>query len=78
MGDEINLGQNMTLGGQVPAASRIVVLRNGTKIAEFADVLDFSLNVRETGTYRVEAYLDHLGEPFDKAPWIMSNPIYVR
>jgi hypothetical protein len=56
----------------------MVVFRNGAKIAEFPDVSEFSLNVTEKGTYRVEAYLDQLGEPFDKAPWIMSNPIYVR
>jgi hypothetical protein len=30
------------------------------------------------GTYRVEVYRDDLGSPFDKMPWIISNPIYVR
>jgi hypothetical protein len=30
------------------------------------------------GVYRVEVYRDDLGPPFDKMPWIISNPIYVR
>jgi hypothetical protein len=78
MGDDIDLGAGVKLSASTPGASRMVVFRNGAKIAEFPDVSEFSLNVTEKGTYRVEAYLDQLGEPFDKAPWIMSNPIYVR
>lgn len=78
MGDDIELGAGVKLSATTPGASRMVVFRNGAKIAEFPDATEFSLNVNEKGTYRVEAYLDQLGEPFDKAPWIMSNPIYVR
>jgi len=78
MGDEIVLGSGATLSATTPGASRMVVLRNGAKIGEFPDVTEISLNITEKGTYRVEAYLDQLGEPFDQAPWIMSNPIYVR
>jgi hypothetical protein len=78
MGDEIALGSGVMLSAATPGASRIVVLRNGVRIGEYPDVTEISLNITETGTYRVEAYLDQLGEPFDQAPWIMSNPIYVR
>jgi hypothetical protein len=78
MGDEIALSSGVKLSAATPGASRMVVLRNGAKVAEFPDVTKFSLNVTEKGIYRVEAYLDQLGEPFDQAPWIMSNPIYVR
>lgn len=78
MGDEIASGPGLRLSATTPGTSRIVVLRNGAKIAEFPDVTEISLNVTEPGTYRVEAYLDQLGGPFDQAPWIMSNPIYVR
>lgn len=78
MGDEIPLGSGIKLTAATPGPSRIVFLRNGAKAAEFSDVTEISLNITETGTYRVEAYLDQLGEPFDQAPWIMSNPIYVR
>ncbi len=78
MGDEIALGDGAKLSAAVPVPARMAVLRNGVKVAEFSESREFSLNVSEPGTYRVEAYLDRLGEPFDKAPWIMSNPIYVR
>ena len=78
MGDEIALGSGVKLSAVTPGASKMVVLRNGAKIAEFPDVVEMSLNITESGTYRVEAYLDQLGEPFDQTPWIMSNPIYVR
>ncbi|MEQ1762383.1 MAG: hypothetical protein ABL984_04455 [Pyrinomonadaceae bacterium] len=78
MGDGVEIGTGVKLSAAVPSLARIVVLKNGAKVAEFPDATEFSLNVSETGTYRVEAYLDRLGEPFDKAPWIMSNPIYVR
>lgn len=78
MGDEIALGEGAMLSAVVPASARMVVLRNGVQVAEFPESREFSLNITETGTYRVEAYLDRLGQPFDKAPWIMSNPIYVR
>jgi len=78
MGDEMALGGGVRLYASVPSVTRMVVLKDGVKIAEFPYSTELSLNVTETGTYRVEAYLNQLGEPFDKAPWIMSNPIYVR
>ncbi|HEX6279036.1 MAG TPA: hypothetical protein VFZ49_03385 [Pyrinomonadaceae bacterium] len=78
MGDEIASQGGVKVSATTPSASRMVVLRNGVKIAEFPDVTEMSINISETGTYRVEAYLDQLGEPFDRTPWIMSNPIYVR
>lgn len=78
MGDEIAIGAGLKLLAATPQPSRMVVLRNGEKIAEFPNMASISLNITESGTYRVEAYLDRLGEPFDRAPWIMSNPIYVR
>jgi hypothetical protein len=37
-----------------------------------------SVDVKESGTYRVEVYQDGLGSPFDKMPWIISDPIYVK
>ena len=78
MGNEIGLGSGVKLSAATPGASRIVFLKNGAKIAEFPDVTETSINITESGTYRVEVYLDQLGEPFDQAPWMMSNPIYVR
>ncbi|MDI1243040.1 MAG: hypothetical protein PSX80_14085 [bacterium] len=78
MGDGVVLGGGIKLSVAVPTPARIVLLKNGVKVAEEPESREFSLNVSETGTYRIEAYLDRLGETFNKAPWIMSNPIYVR
>ena len=78
MGDEIELGGSVRLSAVSPMPARFVLLRDGEKISEFADASEIAANVTEPGTYRVEVYLDKLGPPFDAAPWIMSNPIYVR
>ena len=61
-----------------PLPARFVVLLDGVKIDERADVSMLEMDVGKPGAYRVEVYLDKLGQPFDKMPWIISNPIYVR
>ena len=78
MGGEIALAGTgkLKLGAPVPA--RFVIFKNGEKFSETAAVTETSVDITEKGTYRVEAYLDQLGSPFDKMPWIMSNPIYVK
>ncbi|MCC7308627.1 MAG: hypothetical protein IT173_13765 [Acidobacteria bacterium] len=60
-----------------PAESRIALFKDGQKLTED---LGSSLKYGPygKGVYRVEVYLDQLGPPFDKMPWIISNPIYVR
>lgn len=78
MGDEIALEGGVQLSAVSPLPARFVLFRNGEKFREFADSVEMAANVSEAGTYRVEVYLDRLGPPFDAAPWIMSNPIYVR
>ena len=67
---------------------RIVLYKNGTAVEE--KHLGYWDPVRQpnhavgtsfqvsTGAYRVEVYRDDLGPPFDKMPWIISNPIFVR
>ena len=45
---------------------------------EERDATHKELTVHEKGVYRVEVYLDQLGKPLNAAPWIISNPIYVR
>ncbi|MGB7207843.1 MAG: hypothetical protein WBD27_04215 [Pyrinomonadaceae bacterium] len=69
-----------TFRAESPIPARIVAFRNGQRWAgntssEFT-YLPFAS--KEPGAYRVEVYLDQLGPPFDKMPWIISNPIYVR
>lgn len=78
MGDEIALSGAVRLKLAAPVPARFVVFRNGEKFNESAAVTEASLDISEKGTYRVEAYLDQLGSPFDKMPWVMSNPIYVK
>lgn len=78
MGDEIALGNGVKLTAYAPNKARFVVFQNGQKIWQDANTAELKLDVESPGTYRVEVYLDSLGSPFDQAPWIISNPIYVR
>jgi hypothetical protein len=78
MGDEISLAENPTLKIRSPQRSRIVVLRDGTKVSETRDAAETTFAPKVAGAYRVELFLDSLGNPFDQLPWILSNPIYVR
>lgn len=81
-GDELALGSNTLLKASLkwPFIIRFVIYRNGEVFASSAEMYSHELEVtvREPGAYRVEVYLDQLGPPFDKMPWIISNPIYVR
>ena len=78
MGDEIALTGNLNLKVFAPQSVRFIIYKNGEKVAEEANVAQINYPVKEKGTYRTEVYLDSLGAPFDKMPWIISNPIYVR
>lgn len=77
MGDEITAAGTVKLKLSAPVPARFVVFRNGEKISETTGT-ESAFEVSEKGTYRAEAYLDQLGSPFDKMPWVMSNPIYVK
>ena len=77
-GDEIALASGVKLTGNAPQNARFVFYRNGEKISETASTAEAVFDVKEKGTYRVEVYLDALGRNFDKTPWIISNPIYVK
>ncbi len=80
MGDEIVLPaeEGVRLLVDAPVKSRIVLLKDGQGVQSEKDATHAELVVREKGVYRVEVYLDQLGKPLDVAPWIISNPIYVR
>lgn len=60
-----------------PVESRIVLIKDGQPVHEVKGN-GLKYGPYDNGVYRVEAYLDQLGPPFDKMPWIISNPIYVR
>ncbi len=78
MGDEIALTENLNLKAFAPNTARFIVFKNGEKVYEENNVAQISMPIIEKGIYRTEVYLDSLGAPFDKMPWIISNPIYVR
>jgi hypothetical protein len=78
MGDEISLSENLNLRINAPQTARFVVFKNGEKVHEETSWTQITFQAKEKGTYRTEVYLDSLGEPFDKMPWIISNPIYVK
>jgi hypothetical protein len=80
-GDEIALARGVKLKANAPQAAKFVFYRNGEKIFATSDSMrafEGGIEAKEAGTYRVEVYLDSLGRNFDRTPWIISNPIYVK
>lgn len=74
MGDQVKFAPQGHLEVFSPAEALLRLKRDGQQVAEArGHVLKF--NVAQPGVYRVEAFLDVLGE---SVPWIYSNPIYVR
>ena len=78
MGDEIALHSGVKLSATAPADAKFVFFRDGEVISESAGAAEASFAADRPGAYRVEVYREALGEPFGRAPWVMSNPIYVR
>ncbi len=79
MGDEILLADGeINLKADAPQVARFLLFKNGKKVFESGETTEINFKVKEKGAYRVEVYLDSLGSPFDKMPWIISNPIYVK
>lgn len=62
---------------RLPLSARVVFLRYGEIEREISGETTVE-NDLPPGPYRVEVYRDDLGPPFDKIPWIMSNPIFVK
>ena len=77
-GDEVKLADAPALNVNVPVDARIVLLKDGHQVSEATSARTLMFTPKEPGSYRVEVFLDSLGKPFDRLPWIMSNPIYVR
>ena len=79
MGDEIAFGQGVRLSAAAPGKARFVLYRDGEPVNEASGVTEANFSADGPGAYRVEVYRNELGETFERdAPWIMSNPIYVR
>jgi hypothetical protein len=77
-GDEIAVGNRVTLSIQLPVSAQVVLLKDGKVISNEIGIKEKDYAVTEKGTYRVEVYLPQLPGPVSNQPWIISNPIYVR
>ena len=77
-GDEIALEKGVKLRAAAPQVARFVIFKNGEKIFESGENTEIIFEAKQPGAYRTEVYLDALGSPFDKMPWIISNPVYVK
>jgi hypothetical protein len=77
-GDEIGLEDGVRLIVVTPVKSRIVLMKDGQRVQEEKESLRKEFQVNQRGAYRVEVYLDQLGESLQDKPWIISNPIYVK
>jgi hypothetical protein len=72
MGDEVALAPGLMLMTELPdKADRIVMLHEGTQVAEASDADHLAFAPKSSGAYRVVAYRRGY-------PWIMSNPVYMR
>jgi hypothetical protein len=78
MGDEVALAETAVLKVAVPQKARIVLFKDGSRISEAPDAMELTFQPKDRGSYRVEVFLDSLGKPFNRLPWIISNPIYVK
>jgi hypothetical protein len=78
MGDEVTLAELPSLKVALPEKARIVLFKDGSRISEAPDAKEMTFQPKERGSYRVEVFLDSLGKPFNRLPWIISNPIYVK
>jgi hypothetical protein len=76
-GDEVPAAKGLRLKVSSPVPARFLVFKDGEKFGESTG-LEYIFDAADHGVYRVEAYQDSLGPPFDRLPWIMANPIYVR
>ena len=76
--DQVPIDGPRGLKAKAPLKARFLFFRNGEKFYEASDTMEATANTEYAGAFRVEVYRDDLGPPFDKMPWIISNPIYMR
>lgn len=74
-GDEISLEAGTRLRVRSPVPGRIVIFKDGAAWLEETGIATKEAAITDRGVYRVEISLPQLGLA---APWIISNPIYVR
>ena len=74
-GDEISLQGETRLRVWSPVPGRIVIYKDGAVWVDESGIASKEVAITERGVYRAEIYLPQLGLA---APWIISNPVYVR
>jgi hypothetical protein len=74
IGDEIRVGNGVTLQIRLPQKAECRLVCNGRQIRTWTDREVCAHTAVEPGAYRVECYLDFLCQ---RRGWIFSNPIYV-
>jgi len=75
MGDAVKLTEGLKLMAKFPLPAYVRLLRHGMEVAKSEGKAEFAFVLRETGVYRLEAFLKLDGE---HRPWLYANPIYVR
>ena len=75
MGDEINLDSGLTFRIKLPLRSDCRLLKDGRVIKTWQNREICTYIATQPGVYRVECYIDYLGQP---RGWIFTNPIYVH
>jgi hypothetical protein len=75
MGDQIKRADGMKLVAKLPLPAYLRLIRNGKEVANAETAADWNFAVKESGVYRLEAWLKLDGE---HRPWILSNPFYVK
>jgi hypothetical protein len=73
-GDEIQLNGETRLRVRTPVACRIVIYKDGAVFSDESGISTKDVAVTDRGVYRAEIYLPQLVD----APWILSNPVYVK
>jgi hypothetical protein len=74
-GDETALDAATKLRVRSPVPGRIVIFKDGAVWVDESGISSKEVAITERGVYRTEVYLPQLGLT---APWIISNPVYVR
>lgn len=73
-GDEIPIGNGITIQIKLPIKNECHLLRNGEVIKSWKSNEICTLLTNRPGVYRVETYIHYFGK---RRGWIFSNPIYV-
>lgn len=74
MGEDLFLDPGATIRVSLPRKALLRLICNGELLIEEDNQDLLVKTIEKPGAYRVEAYLEHLGE---QRGWIFSNPIYV-